>query len=153
MDGASGPMAAAVQQVHQRRCDRWRPSYGGGGPLPILMRDTGDDVSLGAQASGYRVERHGSVMRLPNGMSRVTGADGGWAFWLVALEWSHDSIDLGGYVAPYSNRGPNDPLPRYLRGSRGRACAARARVPSPPTVRIVDLVGELTNPYAVWLVQ
>ncbi|MDP9401745.1 MAG: hypothetical protein M3P85_00090 [Actinomycetota bacterium] len=126
--------------------------YGSGGVLPLLMPDTGRKYpDNGVPFTGYRVQPHGPLEVLPDGMSPVTGGSSSWAFRITSLGWSEDAvIDLARYVAPYSRRGVQ-PLRDYLKGSHGRASAARVSAAGPDVERRVHVVATLEPPYAVFL--
>lgn len=86
-------------------------------------------------------------------MTPVTGGRTSWAFWITSLSWSETAkVDVNQYVAPYARGGPRR-LPEYLRGSRGRACAVRAEMVTPPDERAVHVVAELQDPFAVFLAR
>ena len=147
---AYGGTGNAHPETEVRRLAR---DYALDGPLPLLMPDTGERYpDDGAPFGGYRLCRTGSVVPLPVGMSPVTGGRSSWAFWLTSLAWSADAtIDVSRYVAPYTGKGVQ-PLTTYLKVSHGRACAALgSHTASGPTERRVDVVAELTDPYAVFL--
>lgn len=120
--------------------------------LPLLMPDSGKKYpETGVPFTGYRVSRGGPVQPLPDGLSQVTGGASSWAFRITSLEWSDNAaIDVGQYVAPYSRRG-RQPLPEYLKGSHGRACAARELGASTSVIRPVQILASLAAPYAVFL--
>ena len=129
-----------------------RDYISGGGSLPLLMPDTGKKYpDNGVPFASYRAGRDSETDQLPVGMSPVTGGVSSWAFWITSLRWAEDaSIDVDRYVAPYSRRGPQ-PLPEYLKWSHGRACAVLDRDPQGTLERRVQVVAELTPPYAVFL--
>jgi hypothetical protein len=124
-----------------------------GEPLPLLMPDTGKSYpDIGRAFDGYRFARSDDLTPIPAGMSPVTGGRSSWAFWVTSLRWSRTAaIDIRSYVAPYSRRGPQ-PLAEYLRGSHGRACAARVNGSDRPVhERRVHVVARLSYPHAVFL--
>ncbi len=133
---------------------RLAEDHSGGGALPLLMPDRGKKwPEVGVPFTGYRKSRDGEIVTLPRGMTPVTGGRTSWAFWITSLEWSEAAkVDVSQYVAPYSRSGPRR-LPEYLRGSHGRACAARAEMVAPPDERGIHVVAELRDPFAVFLAR
>ena len=126
--------------------------YGPGGALPLLMPDTGKKYpDNGVPFTGYSVHAGGPVAALPDGMSPVTGGSSSWAFRITSLRWSDDAVvDVASYVVPYARRGAQ-PLGDYLKGSHGRATAARAAASATADERLVSVVATLEPPYAVFL--
>lgn len=148
---AYGGMGNAHPETEVRRLAR---EYAGGDALRLLMPDTGKTYpDNGVPFTGYSVAPGESVEVLPDGMSPVTGGSSSWAFYVRSVDWSEDTaVDVARYVAPYSRRGPQ-PLPDYLRGSHGRASAARVAGSDSSDVRRVHVVGTLEPPYAVFLAR
>ena len=128
--------------------------HGRGETLPLLMPDTGKAYpENGRPFDAYRVTPTGEPVSLPEGMSPVTGGQRSWAFYVTSLAWSADAtVDVGRYVAPFPKAGPRS-LTEYLRGSHGRACAARSDAPTEGSLRRVHVVAEIRDPYAVFLVR
>lgn len=146
---AYGGMGNAHPETEVRRlADDYAPN----GTLHLLMPDTGKKYpDNGVPFTAYRTTRHSEAQVLPAGMSPVTGGRSSWAFRITSLRWSDDAlIDVARYVAPYSRRGVQ-PLPEYLKGSHGRACAALDPTALGSLERRVHVVAELTEPYAVFL--
>jgi hypothetical protein len=51
----------------------------------------------------YRQQRSDEAVRIPDGMSPVTGGRSSWAFWITSLDWSEDAVvDVAQYIAPYA---------------------------------------------------
>ena len=125
---------------------------GAEGRLPLLMPNTGKLYpDNGVTFHSFVVSRAAEAQSIPPGMSPVTGGRSSWAFRIASVEFSEDTvIDVGRYVAPYSRRGPQ-PLAEYLKGARGRACAALGPQPVGVMERRVEVVAELAEPYAVFL--
>jgi hypothetical protein len=120
--------------------------------LQLLMPDTGKKYpDNGVPFTGYQHQRSEAAVGIPDGMSPVTGGQSSWAFLITSLDWSDDAVvDVARYTAPYARRGPQ-PLPDYLKGSHGRACAARSVAAGGGLERRVHIVAELVEPYAVFL--
>jgi hypothetical protein len=120
--------------------------------LQLLMPDAGKNYpDNSVPFTGCRYRRSEEAVGIPDGMSPVTAGQSSWAFWITSLDWSDDAVlDVAQYNAPYARRGPQ-PLPDYLKGSHGRACAARAAAADGGLERRVHIVAELVEPYAVFL--
>lgn len=147
---AYGGMGNAHPETEVRRL---AGDYLGGEPLPLLMPDTGKSYpDIGQAFDGYRIKRSNDLEPIPAAMSPVTGGRSSWAFWVTSLRWSPTAtIDISSYVAPYARSGPQ-PLADYLRGSHGRACAARVDGNDRPVhERRVHVVAQLGYPHAVFL--
>lgn len=147
---AYGGMGNAHPETEVRRLAR---EYTSGDRLALLMPDTGKKYPDDGQPfRGYRLTRSADLQSLPQRMSPVTGGRSPWAFWLTSLRWSHDAtIDISRYVAPYTRRGIQ-PLPEYLKGSHGRACAVwDHNTTTAPVERRVHILAELADPYSVFL--
>ncbi|MFP5376713.1 MAG: hypothetical protein ACLGIO_08040 [Acidimicrobiia bacterium] len=146
---AYGGTGSAHPENEVRRLAR---DYGAGGSLPLLMPDTETGhTDDGVPFTGYRIDADGPAEALPDGMSPVTGGPSSWAFRITSLRWSDEAVvDVTSYVAPYAQHGAQ-PLGDYLKGSHGRACAARAAAPGAPDERRVDVLATLQPPYAVFL--
>jgi hypothetical protein len=145
---AYGGMGNAHPETEVRRLAN---DYAEGQVLPLLMPDTGKKYpDNGVPFTGYQRLRSEDAVDIPDGMSAVTGGASSWAFWITSLEWSNAaSVDVAHYTAPYARRGIQ-PLPEYLKGSHGRACAARGAATG-SAERRVHIVAELVEPYAVFL--
>lgn len=146
--GGSGP-AHPEKQVR-----RLATEYGVEGRLPLLMPNTGKRwPDNGVSFHSFVVSRTAEAESIPPEMSPVTGGPSSWAFKIASLKFSEDAvIDVDRYVAPYSQRGPQQPLAEHLKFAFGRACAALG--PQPVGVmdrRRVEVVAELVEPYAVFL--
>jgi len=130
--------------------------YGDGETLVVLMPDTGKSSPIGQSFDHCQASPTSPVQLIPEGMSPVTGGTGSWAFWITSIDWLPDSaIDVSRYAAPDTPKGIQH-LPRYLRGSHGRACASRMEDPTTshsPDLRTVDVAGTLKDPFAVFLVR
>lgn len=121
-------------------------------PLLLLMPATGKQYpDVGMPFDGFADDRDGPSVDLPDSMSPVTGGRASWAFWLTDLRLeSNTHVDVARHVAPFTRKGAQ-PLADYLKGSHGRACAARTGVSTEPLGRQVHVVAELSKPYAVFL--
>jgi hypothetical protein len=146
---AYGGMGNAHPETEVRRLAR---EYVGNDKLSLLMPDTGKKYpDNGVPFSSFREDRSSDPVPLPEGMSPVTGGTSSWAFHITALRWSEDAvIDINQYVAPFARKGPQ-PLREYLKGSHGRACAARGSGDGAPVERRVHVLAELSPAYAVFL--
>lgn len=146
---AYGGMGNAHPEAEIRRLAN---DYVDGNALPLLMPDTGKKYpDNGVPFTEYHHRRSDEAVSIPAGMSPVTGGRSSWAFWITSLDWSdHAVVDVAQYTAPYARRGPQ-PLPEYLKGSHGRACAARGVDADGGLERQVHIVAELGEPYAVFL--
>ena len=146
---AYGGLGNAHPETEVRRLAE---EYAGGEALSLLMPDTGKKYpDNGMPFTAYRHRRADEAVGIPDGMSPVTGGRSSWGFWVTSLDWSDDAvIDVGQYVAPYARRGPQ-PLHEYLKGSHGRACAARDANADTRLERRVHVVAQLAPPYAVFL--
>lgn len=124
--------------------------------LPVLMQSSGKSGPVGGALSYYQVDRGDPRVRLPEGMTPVTGADKAWAFYLTELEWATDvKVDVAGYSAVLTTKGRED-LASYLKGSHGKALAARAlsqETGRRRDVRRVDVIGITEYPYGVFLLD
>ena len=144
--GGGGPVHPETQ------VRRLATEYGAEGRLPLLMPNKGKLYpDNGVSFHSFVVSRAAEAESIPPGMSAVTGGRSSWAFKIASVEFSEDTvIDVGRYVAPYSQRGPQ-PLAEFLKTSRGRACAAPGPQPVGVMERRVEVVAALAEPYAVFL--
>lgn len=145
---AYGGMGNAHPETEVRRLAN---DYVEGQVLPLLMPDTGKKYpDNGVPFTAYQRRRSEEAVGIPDDMSPVTGGRSSWAFWITSLDWSDEAVvDVAQYTAPYAGRGPQ-PLPEYLKGSHGRACAARGTAAG-SVERRVHIEAELVEPYAVFL--
>lgn len=116
------------------------------GRVGVVFIETPSDPKI-APVRAQMISRDGAAWNeLPYG--HVTSSK--WALVLSTLHVTSASIDLADYeVAVGSSKGR--PLEKYLRGRCDKACAWRNPSERQPDVRRIVAIGQLADPWAVFL--